>query len=772
MKYAEVILPLPLDNTYTYLIPPEMEASVQPGLRVVVPFGKKRYFTAIVRATRDEISDASYALKEIFAVLDASPVLLPPQMAFWEWMASYYICKPGDVYKAAVPSGLMLESETVVYCCHDAGTDESLTLREQLILDAFADENSLTVSRLEKITRTANLIPALNRLMQRGIVTVSEELKKGFAPKRETCIRLHPAYRREEDLAAVLPQLKRAVQQEKLLLAYIERAEPFSPAAPPKEISKKQLLEATGVAASVPDSLVRRGWMEYYARDVSRLPSSAAPLQPLHPLTPPQQTALREIKDVFETKQVCLLHGVPASGKTEIYLHLASEALAQGRQVLYLLPEIAVTTQITERLRSVLGDRLRVYHSGIPDAGRVEIWNELVHRRAPVVALGVRSSLFLPFANLGLVIVDEEHETSYKQHEPAPRYHARSAAVMLAHMHGAKTLLGSATPSLDSIYNAKAGKYGLVTLPARYGEGLRPQIHLVDTKELRRKKIMKDGLLSPFLHRHIDEALGRDEQVILLRNRRGFAPVMECRSCGEAVRCIHCDVSLTYHREQNRLVCHYCGYSMPPPSRCPACGHPEMKWVGFGTEKVEDEIAALFPSVRTARLDLDTARTRRECERILTDFGQGRSRILIGTQMVSKGLDFGRVTVVGVLNADGLMNVPDFRAYERAFQMMMQAGGRAGRRDRQGTVVIQTAQPAHPLLQMLQAMDFEGMVSTQLYERYLFRYPPYFRLITVVMRCRDGAVLDDGAAVCARHLEGTPGVAVHGPFAPPVGRVQ
>jgi primosomal protein N' (replication factor Y) len=748
-----------------------MEALVRPGFRVIVPFGKKRYYTAIVRTVLDDIPSTSYALKEVHATLDSAPLLLPPQIDFWEWMASYYLCRLGDVYKVAIPSGLKLESETVVYCNH-IDDETPLTFKERLIVDAFPDASSLTVSRLEKITRIGNLIPLLNKLMQQGIITVSEELKKGFVSKKETYVRLHDSYRKEEDLTPALAQLKRAWRQEHLLLAYIELAEPFSADIPLKEISKKRLLEATGAGASILDSLVKRGWMEYYEKEISRLQSYAT-AQPLSRLTPPQQTAFDEIKSVFETKQVCLLHGVPSCGKTEIYLHLASGMLEQGRQVLYLLPEIAVTTHITDRLRNVLGDRLRVYHSGFPDAERVEIWRELVSRKAPVVILGVRSSLFLPFTNLGLVIVDEEHDSSYKQHDPAPRYHTRNAAVMLAHIHGAKTLLGSATPSIDSIYNAKTGKYGMVSLKARYGEGAGLQIHLVDTKELKRKKIMKDGLLSPFLHQKIDEALKRSEQVILFRNRRGFAPAMECKSCGRTVRCIHCDVSLTYHRQHNRLICHYCGYAIPLPHLCPACGHHDMKWAGFGTERIEEEITALFPDARTVRLDLDTARTHRDCERILTDFGEGKSHILIGTQMVSKGLDFGRVTVVGILNVDGLMNFPDFRAHERAFQLLMQVGARAGRRDRQGIVVIQTSQPEHPLLQMLQSADYDGMIASQLNERYLFKYPPYSRLITVVLRCHDETVLDENATVYARFLQDElDGTCVYGPFSPPVGRIQ
>ena len=752
-----------------------MEAWVQPYLRVVVPFGKKRYYTAIVKAVYDDIPQTTYALKAIFATLD-KPIMLASQMTFWEWMASYYLCKLGDVYKAAVPSGLRMESETAVYYNpHPVEKKQPLMLthKEQLIIDAFSGEaRRLTVSQLEKSTRINNAIPLLHRLMQQGFVTVSEELKKGFAPKKETYVRLHPDFYSEASVMQMLTQLKRAKEQEKALLTCIRLAGPLLPDTPVREITKKHLLETSGVSVAVLDSLVKRGCMAYYEKEVSRIQPPDA-LQPLHILTQQQQTVFDDVKNAFKSKQVCLLHGVPSCGKTEIYIHLASEMLEQGKQVLYLLPEIALTTHLTERLRTAFGEKLWVYHSGLSDAMRVEIWNTLLHRQAPVVVLGVRSSLFLPFNRLGLVIVDEEHESSYKQSEPAPRYHARNAAVMLANICNAKTLLGSGTPSLESLYNTMSGKYGLVKLNARYGQGLTPQIHLVDTKELKRKRIMKDNLVSPLLQQKINEALQQDEQVILFRNRRGFAPVIECRSCGKSVSCIHCDVSLTYHKQPNRLICHYCGHTALLPVQCPACGQTEMKQAGFGTEQIEEEVATLFPHARIARLDLDAAHTHRDYERILTHVRQGKIQILIGTQMVSKGLDFERVTVVGVLNADSLMNVPDFRAHERAFQLMMQVSGRSGRRHKQGAVVIQTAQPEHPLLQWLQAENYDAMATEQLNERYLFQYPPYSRLITIVLRSKNVAAMDEHAATCARLLKKTLGeAAVYGPFAPPVNRIQ
>ncbi|MDR1675995.1 MAG: primosomal protein N' [Tannerella sp.] len=771
MKYAEVIVPLPLENTYTYRIPEGMEAAVGKNFRVVVPFGQRRYYTAIVREIHERVPETPYALKEIFVPLDGTPVLSPLQLPFWEWLASYYLCTPGDVYRAAVPAGLKLESETVVSLCEGAEAQHPLPPREQTALDAFGKDTRLTVAALEKKTGLRHLIPALNSLVNRGLVTVDEALGRGFVPKTETYIRLAPEYVREEDLTPVFGQLQRAGQQKKLLLAFLDRALSF-PLPASVEISRKELLRVAGVKAPALDALLKRGILTACEKETGRLRPPAEAVQPLHTLTAAQQTACEEIRQVFAAKSVCLLHGVPSSGKTEIYMHLIMETLQRGRQALYLLPEIALTTQVTERLSHTFGDRLLLYHSALSGHERVEVWNRLLQAGQPLLVLGVRSSLLLPFAGLGLVIVDEEQEPSYRQSDPAPRYHARNAALMLASLHGAKTLLGSATPSLESYLNARTGKYGRVVLKTRYGTGLPPQIHLTDIKDLKRRKIMKDTLFSPLLKEKMDEALSCGEQVVLFQNRRGFAPMMECTSCHQTLHCVRCDVSLTWHKQMNRLVCHYCGYSTLLPSRCPSCSGSEMRLFGFGTEKVEEEIAALFPGTKAARLDLDTAHSRRACERILTDFEQGKTQILIGTQMIAKGLDFDRVSVVGVLNADSLMNVPDFRAHERAFQLMMQVGGRAGRREKQGTVVIQTSQPEHPLLQMACASDYEAMAQNLLNERQLFRYPPYVRMITAVLRCREEQVLLRFSAAYAGALREALDTRVFGPFAPPVNRVQ
>ena len=771
MKYADVILPLPLAQMYTYAIPESMESRVWPNGRVIVPFGAKRYYTAIVREVHERPPDDSYAVKSVFTTLDEAPVLRDLQLHFWEWMASYYLCTLGDVYKAAVPSGLKLGSETVVSLCDDFEAARPLSPKSQTLLDALAGESKpQTVEEIEKKTGLHNLIPTLTQLVKLGAVTVREELKRGFVPKTEVYLRLSSLYEKEADLVPVFESLRRAPKQEKLLLSFLDETKPFRGEGRP-EISRKSFLKTAGADSSVLNGLLRRGVIEAYRKEISRLHLTSA-LHPPYPLSAAQQAALTSINEMFSTKAVCLLHGAPSCGKTEIYLHLILATLREGRQVLYLLPEIAVTTQITERLARVLGKRLLVYHSGLSDAERVEVWNKLLEAGEPLVIVGVRSSLFLPFSALGLVIVDEEQEPSYKQQDPAPRYHARNAAIMLASMHGARTLLGSATPSLDSFYNAKTGKYGLVTLRERYGTTLVPQIHIVDVKTLRRKKIMKETLFSPLLREKIDEALTHGRQVILFQNRRGFAPMLECKACGYVPHCVNCDVTLTYHHSRHRQVCHYCGYSQPVLSRCPSCASTEVKMVGFGTEKVEEEIATLFPDAATARLDLDNARTRRAYERILTDFEEGKTQILIGTQMLSKGLDFGNVSVVGVLNADSLMNFPDFRAHERAFQLMMQVSGRAGRRAGQGTVIIQTSQPHHPLLHMVQTFDYDGMALSQLTERKQYFYPPYCRLITVIMRAKNETTLNRFAAMYSERLRADLGTNVIGPFVPPIGRVQ
>ncbi len=771
MKYADVILPLPLENSYTYSIPPDLEQTVIPGCRVIVHFGKKRYYTAIVMDVHERGADSQYETKEIYALLDATPVLRRPQLRFWKWIASYYLCKLGDVYKAALPSGLKLESETAVTYNEEFEADAPLRPNEQAVLDAFAGVLKLTVSELEKKTGLRNVVPVVASLMAKGAVEVSEELKRGFVPKMQTFIRLAETYKDEEKLQAVFADFKRAKKQEHLLICFLELSHALNPALA-RELSKKELLESSGCSSAVLDGVLKRGVLESYEKEVGRLQIPVCRLHSLNPLSAAQEKAYGEIHDIFREKEVCLLHGVTSSGKTEVYMRLIDEVLKGGRQVLYLLPEIAITTQITERLAKLFGDKLLVYHSKFSDNERVEVWNRLLRTGEPMLVLGVRSSLFLPFRDLGLIIIDEEHENTYKQQDPAPRYHARNAALVLAGMHGAKTLLGSATPSIDSYFNATTGKYGLVELAVRYEDRLMPEIRTVDIKELRRKKIMKDTLFSPVLVEKLGEALGKGEQVILFQNRRGFAPVIECKSCGWVPHCVNCDVSLTYHKFRGELVCHYCGYKIQLPHQCPECQGPELRMMGFGTEMVEEEIAAIFPAAKVERLDFDTARTRTAYERIIADFEKGKTQILIGTQMLSKGLDFGNVSVVGILNADNLMNFPDFRAHERAFQLMVQVSGRAGRREKRGTVVLQTSQPGHPLIRMVERFAYKEMVRLQLGERSMFRYPPYYRLIVIVLRSRNDSILQELSVLYAENLRRRLGERVLGPVTPPITRVQ
>ena len=772
MYFADVILPLPLENLYTYKIPSDLEKSVVRGCRVIVHFGKKRFYTAIVSEVYDTPPNTGYEIKEIFAVLDTTPILKRPQLRFWQWMANYYLCKLGDVYKAALPSGLKIESETSVTRNPDFETQTPLKPNEQAVLYAFTKEKEkLTLSELEKRTGLRNIVPIVASLMAQGAVEVNEELKRGYTPKTETYLRLASDYSEEEKLQEAFDCIRRAKKQEQLLICFLDLSHALNPVLG-QEISKKELLEKSGQSATVLEGLLRRGILETYEKEVSRLQMRVCRRQEPNPLSDAQKEALWKIQDVFREKDICLLHGVTSSGKTEIYIHLIRQVLNAGRQVLYMLPEIAITTQITERLGKLFGEQLLVYHSKFSDNERIEVWNRLLHTHSPMLILGVRSSLFLPFSDLGLIIVDEEHETSYKQQEPAPRYNARNAAMVLAGMHGGKTLLGSATPSIDSYFNALAGKYGLVELKTRFGTHQSPKIIPVNTKELKRKKQMKHPLFSPPLIQSMRQALDNGEQIILFQNRRGFAPVTECKECGWVPRCVNCDVSMTYHKYHNNLVCHYCGYTIRLPEVCPSCGSSDFQMQGFGTEKVEEEIALLFPDVHVVRMDMDTARTRTAYERIIGDFDKGNTQILIGTQMISKGLDFGNVGVVGILNADGLMNYPDFRAHERAFQLMLQVSGRTGRRDKQGTVILQTSQPEHPLIRMVIRSAYREMVDWQLSERSIFHYPPYFRLIVLVLRSKNESVLQDLARTYADKLRSQLGNRVLGPVTPPVSYVQ
>ena len=769
-KYVDVIVPLPIASQYTYSLPDALEGSVQEGCRVVVPFGKKKFYTAVVTKVH-EVAPEGYETKEVEELLDERPVILPRQLQLWDWLASYYLCTLGDVYKAALPSGMKIESETIILYNEEFEAMEPLPGAEQQVLDWLNTEREQCITQLQRKYGQKNVLPVIKKLLDKEAVFVKEDLKRTYKPRTEARVRLMNAGMTEAQMQSLFNEMGRAKKQLAVLMKYVELSGWCGLDSCLKEVSKKELMEASGASSAVFNGLLEKGIFELYYQEIGRLSKVAMETVPLNPLNVAQQRALDGIHASFHEKNVCLLHGVTSSGKTEIYIHLIQKAVEEGKQVLYLLPEIALTAQITERLRKVFGHRLGVYHSKFPDAERVEIWKKQLEEQAYDVILGVRSSVFLPFKRLGLVIVDEEHENTYKQQDPAPRYHARSAAIMLASMYGAKVLLGTATPSVESYFNALSGKYGLVELKERYKEIRLPHIEQVDIKELVHQKRMS-GPFSPTLMQEIRKALENKEQVILFQNRRGFAPMVECHTCAWVPKCKNCDVSLTYHKGLNQLTCHYCGYTCPVPKICPACGETDLRNRGFGTERVEDDVKLVFPEARVARMDLDTTRTRTAYEKIISDFEQGKTDILIGTQMVSKGLDFERVSVVGILNADTMLNYPDFRSYERAFQLMAQVAGRAGRKNKQGLVILQTKSPDLPVIHQVMRNDYEQLYYDQLAERQLFRYPPYYRLVYVYLKHRKEEVLDMAADMMAAQLRAGLGDRVLGPDKPPVARIQ
>ena len=770
-RFADVILPLPLYRYFTYRIPADMQGRLRQGHRVVVSFGRSKFYTAIVVALHDT-EPQGYEVKEIATLLDDEPIVLRPQLKFWEWIAEYYLCSVGDVYKAALPSGLKLESETSlsVNSDYEESAEEPLSEREAVLMQVLSEQGRLTVHELEKLTGLRNTLPVLRRLVEREAIFVSERIRANYKPKTEVCIRLSFEPGNQEALRNAFELVKRSKQQEMLLLSYLELSHFMQPSNY-AEVSRTALLERAGVSAAVLAGVVNKGVMLTYKREISRFAKVMRHCADLPTLSSEQSRALNEICSAMRDKSVTLLHGVTSSGKTEIYTHLIDNALKQGRQVLYLVPEIALTTQLTDRLQRVFGDKLLIYHSRFSDNERVEIWQKLLTDREPKVILGVRSSIFLPFHNLGLVIVDEEHETSYKQYDPAPRYHARNAAIVLAQMYDARVLLGSATPAIESYYNAQCGKYGLVELLTRYSNNPLPEVRTIDMREQRRKKLARGNFSEPLVQ-EVHKALEREEQIILFQNRRGFAPMVECRECAWIPKCTQCDVSLTYHKRDNRLVCHYCGYSCEVPRMCPACLQPTIEVRGFGTERIEEDVESIFPDTPLARMDLDTTRSRNAYQEIIDNFAEGKSKILIGTQMVTKGLDFDRVSVVGILSADTMLSFPDFRAHERAFQMMAQVAGRSGRGKSRGIVFLQTSQPETPVISQVIRHDYVGMYNEQLSQREAFGYPPFTRLIYIYLKHRDEAVLDTLSQQYATILRKVFGERVLGPDNPPVARIQ
>lgn len=773
MMFADVIVPVPVDGRFTYSVPPQMERDVAVGKRVVVEFGRRKRYSAVVARLHADAPDGGLELKPIIEVVDDGPVVFPAQIDFWKWVADYYLCSEGEVMTVAMPAGMKLASESVVRVAA-AAPGVPLTPMEQAVVSFLSVEGKMSVGKLEAKTGHPNLMATVRSLYDKGVVSVNEVVARRYKARQEARVALSPEFFGEKKIEAAMRTL--TPPQQRLLEEYVSQSSAVAAMRLRnrnilRPVSRAALLAAAGCSASPLESLRKKGILQVERVDVSRLKATGAARVAPRPLSPAQRQAHDAILSAFATKGVCLLHGVTSSGKTEIYIHLIARALKAGKSVLYLLPEIALTTQITARLRLFFGDEMGVYHSRFTDGERVEIWRKQMSPRPYRLIVGARSALFLPMSGLGLVIVDEEHEPSYKQEDPAPRYNARDTAIVLAARHGAKTLLGTATPSLESYHNAMTGKYALVRLAERFGDVMLPEIKVEDVRELRRKKMMRSSL-SPVLIEEMGKALEAGQQTILFQNRRGYASYIECRECGWVPKCEKCDVSLSYHKASGRLCCHYCGATYPIPPRCPKCGGTHFQTHGVGTERVENEVHTAFPTARTARLDLDTTRGRDAYDRILADFRDGATDILIGTQMVAKGLDFDRVRVVGILDADMAMDMPDFRSHERAFQMMSQVAGRAGRRNSRGIVILQTSQPGSELVAQVVANDYEAMYKAQMDERAAFAFPPCCRLIYVFIRSHWPGRASDAARAMAECLQPRFGGNMLGPANPPVARVR
>lgn len=771
-QYAEVILPLPLNATFTYRIPEDMVQRIKVGQRVIVQFGSKKFYTGIIESI-SPIAPEGYEVKDIVSILDDFSITKHPQLKLWHWISEYYLCSIGDVYKAAVPAGLKVESETFIELDKDFEEDEEkrLSEREVIICQLLDHEGKLSTSDIEKKTGFKNSLNIINHLISIGAVIVSEKLIERYRSKKETYIKLTAEPGDSEGLHKAFDAVKGAKKQETLLLALIEMSGFTRKGAETLEVSRAQLLERTGVTTAIISALAKKGIIEVYKKEINRFQFSGVVTYKLPTLSEAQENALNSITDSFSEHAITLLHGVTSSGKTEIYIHLLSRILQQSKQALFLVPEIALTTQLTHRLQKVFGERVLIYHSRFSDNERVDIWKKLLTEDEPCVVIGARSSLFLPFSNLGIVIVDEEHESSYKQYDPAPRYNARDVAIVLASMHGAKTLLGSATPSIETYYKAKTGKFGFVELLTRYENVTLPQIETVDMTIARKRYLTNGSFAKPTIDA-ANEALNNKNQIIVFHNRRGFAPMARCKQCAWTPKCEHCDVSLTYHRFQNQLICHYCGASYPLPTICPACKEPAVEILGYGTERIEEEVANLFPEHKILRMDLDTTRNKDNYENIIEDFSNHKADILVGTQMVTKGLDFGGVSLVAVLNADRLINFPDFRSAERAYNMLEQVSGRAGRRNTQGKVIVQTSNPSHPIIDFLKNHDYTGFFNHEIKERKEFNYPPFTRVIYIYLKHRDNNTLSEIATIYASHLRQLFGNRVFGPEEPIISRIQ
>ena len=764
--FVEVIIPLPLATTFTYQISETEFNFIQPGLRIAVPWGKSKVYTALAVSTHN-LQPQDYDAKEIIEILDQTPKVTATQLKHWQWISKYYMCAIGDVYRTAIPSSLILEGETIVTLAAEISVDEStLSDHEYLVYEALQQQPTLRIDEIISILNKKSIFPIIQSLVEKGIVMVAERIVEKYKAKKIKYIRINSQFSDSVGLSALMAELNNAAKQRDAVMTYFKLV-----AGNLKPIKAKLLAEAGNITASVVKALVDKDVFEIYYLEEDRIIFSDSSLEaPL--LSEIQQKAFSEIQKSFEEKNVCLLHGVTGSGKTEIYIRLIQEYLDKEQSVLYLLPEIALTTQLVGRLVKHFGNKVAVFHSKYSNNERVEVWNQVL-ASAPTaqVVIGARSALFLPFNELGLIIVDEEHEQMFKQQEPAPRYNARDAAIVLANLHKSKVLLGSATPSVESYYNTQIDKYAVVKLTARFGNIQMPKIEIVDLKEKYFKKVMK-GHFSDTLLEYIQNSLDASEQVILFQNRRGFSPVMECLTCGHVPQCRQCDVSLTYHKVHNHLRCHYCGFTIAKPISCHNCTSPHLTTKGFGTEQVQLELKELFPDAKVARMDQDTTKGKLGFDKLIDSFQNREYDILVGTQMVAKGLDFDNVSLVGIMNADNMLYHPDFRAFERSYQMMVQVSGRSGRSHKQGNVVIQTYNPKHAIISQVIESNYLGMFTDQLYDRKIYHYPPYFKLIRFTLKHRDFEKLKEGSKWLYQVLTQNLTIPVLGPEEPAINRIR
>lgn len=767
MYFVEVILPLSLAKTFTYSVSDAEHNYIKKGMRLAVPFGKSKIYTALVIDLHQN-KPTLYEAKEIHQILDEKPIANEIQIAHWQWIASYYMCAIGDVYRGAMPSALLLESETIISQKQDGFVDESLlTDDEFLIYQALQQQSSLKVQDIMSILNKKNIFPVIQKLIDKNILVLQEEMLESYTPKLIRYVKLHSKYETNKGLSELLEILKSANKQKEIVLTYFQLS-----ASEKKPITVKKLIEAAKSTLTIVKALIDKGIFEEYYIQVDRVNFSGKTKEEQLQLSEAQQTAFEEIKQNFVQKDVCLLHGVTSSGKTEIYIKLIEQYIKEEKQILYLLPEIALTTQLVGRLRDYFGNKVAVFHSKYSNNERVEVWQQVLeHSPKAQIVIGARSALFLPFSNLGLVIVDEEHEQTFKQVDPSPRYHARDASIVLANSHKAKVLLGSATPSIETYFNSQSGKYGLVEISKRYGNVKMPEIELVDLKDKYFRKKMS-GHFSDTLIEEITTALSLGEQVILFQNRRGFSPIIECLTCGHVPQCPQCDVSLTYHKYKNQLRCHYCGYSMAKPTNCHNCSSVHLTTKGFGTEQIQQELVELFPNAKVGRMDQDTTRGKFGFEKIIDSFKNQEVEILVGTQMLAKGLDFDNVSLVGIMNADNMLYHPDFRAFERSYQMMTQVSGRSGRSEKQGKVIIQTYNPEHNTIQQVVHNNYIEMYKEQLYERQIYKYPPYFKLIKLTLKHRDFDKLKEGSMWLYQVMQQNFTIPVLGPEEPPISRIR